>query len=85
MESVALWTLRKVTVRYIPVQWIREDRCGDETYAVTAALHERSDQCDVCRGYAMLPFTSCYFCGDALSWHHGNCCPSHNDWSLMRA
>ena len=85
MENVALWTLRRVTVRHIPVQWIREDRCGDETYAVTAALHERSDQCDVCRCYAELPFASCYFCGDTPSWHHGRCCPSHNDWSLMHA
>ena len=85
MESVALWTLRKVTVRYIPVQWIREDQGSNETYAVTAALHGRSDQCDVCRGFVMLPFTSCYFCGDAPSWHHGDCCPSHRNWSLIRA
>ena len=33
MECVALWTLRRITVRHIPVQWIREDRCGDENFA----------------------------------------------------
>jgi hypothetical protein len=85
MEMVALWTLQRVTVSYIPVQWIRDDRESDETYAVTVALQGRCDQCDVCRDFAMLPYSSCRFCGDAPSWHHGSCCPSHRDFSRAYA
>jgi hypothetical protein len=81
MEMVALWTLQQVTVDYIPVQWIRDDRERDKAYSVTVALQGRLDQCDVCREYAMLPYLSCRFCGDAPSWHHGCCCLSHGDSS----
>ena len=31
-------------------------------------------ECDVCGDYAEVPFTSCKFCGDQLSFHHGSCC-----------
>ena len=79
MEKVALWTLRHVTVDYIPVQWIRDDRERNKAYSVTVALQERLDQCDICREYATLPYHSCRFCGDAPSWHHGSCCPSHGN------
>ena len=77
MESVALWELRRVTVHRIPVQWIRDDRFGDENFAVTALLHERSDQRNVSRCFANVPFAACWYCHESPCYHHGRCCPSH--------
>ena len=76
IEPIAILELKKVTVHKIPGQWIREDRNGDSTFAVTRLLTHRSDQCDVCRKTCGVPFSRCWYCGDSPSYHHGRCCPS---------
>ena len=76
IEPIAIYELKKVTVHKIPGQWIREDRNGDSTFAVTRLLMSRSDQCDVCRNTCGVPFARCWYCGDSPSYHHGRCCPS---------
>ena len=78
LETVAIWELKRVTVDKIPGSWIREDRLpGEENFAVTALLHERRDQCDICHEFARVPFASCWFCSDKPCYHHGRCCHSH--------
>ena len=77
IESVAILELKRVTVHKIPGSWIRKDRYGEESFAVTALLHERRDQCDICREFANVPFASCWYCSDSPCYHHGRCCPSH--------
>ena len=78
IEPVAIWELKRVTVDKIPGRWIREDRLsGEENFAVTALLHERRDQCDICHEFARVPFASCWYCSDSPCYHHGRCCPSH--------
>ena len=77
IESVAILELKRVTVHKIPGSWIREDRCREESFAVTALLHERRDQCDICREFANVPFATCWYCSESRCYHHGCCCPSH--------
>ena len=72
---IAIYELKKVTVHRIPGQWIREDRNGDSTFAVTNLLWNRQDQCDICGELAWLPYESCWFCNASPSYHHGRCCP----------
>ena len=76
IEPIAIYELKKVTVHMIPGQWIREDRNGDSVYAVTSLLQSRQDQCDICGGFAWVPFESCYYCKKSPSYHHGRCCPA---------
>ena len=76
VEPIAIYELKKVTVHRIPGQWIREDRNGDSTFAVTSLLKDRQDQCDTCGGFAWVPYHNCYFCNDAPCYHHGRCCPA---------
>ena len=77
IEPVAIFELKRVTVHRIPGRWIREDRNGEGTFAVTALLLGRRDQCDICRQVANVPFASCWYCNDSPCYHHGRCCPSH--------
>ena len=79
IEPVAILELKRVTVHRIPGKWIREDRNGDETFAVTTLLQGRQDQCDVCREFANVPFQSCWYCNVSPCYHHGRCCPSRRD------
>ena len=79
IEPIAIYELKKVTVHRIPGQWIREDRNGDSTFAVTNLLQNRQDQCDICGGPAWLPFDSCWYCKKSPCYHHGRCCPDR--WS----
>ena len=76
IEPVAIYELKKVTVHRIPGQWVREDRNGDSTFAVTRLLTHRTDQCDVCGECCGTPFARCWHCGVSPSYHHGRCCPS---------
>ena len=85
IEPVAIYELKRVTVHRIPGQWIREDRNGDSTFAVTTLLKGRQDQCDVCREFAHVPFQSCWYCNDSPCYHHGRCCPSRRDWPAASA
>ena len=75
VEPIAIYELKRVTVHRIPGQWIREDRNGDPTFAVTNLLKDRQDQCDICGEYAWLPYQTCWFCQDSPCYHHGRCCP----------
>ena len=77
IEPIAIYELKKVTVHRIPGQWIREDRNGDSTFAVTNLLKDRQDQCDICGRFAGVPYQSCWFCKDSPCYHHGRCCPSN--------
>jgi len=79
VEPVALYELKRVTVHRIPGRWIREDRNGDSTFAVTNLLKGRQDQCDICGDYAGVPFARCWYCGEGPCYHHGRCCPSRRD------
>ena len=76
IEPIAILELKRVTVHKIPGQWIREDRNGDSTFAVTRLLTHRSEQCNVCRRSCGVPFARCWYCGESPSYHHGRCCPS---------
>ena len=77
IETVAILELKRVTVDKIPGRWIREDRLpGEENFVVTALLHERRDQCDICHEFAHVPFASCWYCSASPCYHHGRCCPS---------
>jgi len=82
IEPIAILELKRVTVHKIPGQWIREDRNGDSTFAVTRLLTHRFNQCDVCRRSCGIPFPKCWFCGESPSYHHGRCCPSRSQQPL---
>ena len=79
IEPIAIYELKRVTVHRIPGRWIREDRNGDSTFAVTNLLKGRQDQCDICGEYAYVPFPYCWYCNDSPCYHHGRCCPSRRD------
>ena len=83
VDATALRVVKSVTAYYAPNPWSQMRWPTSKIFPLLpnrnwTSWKQLDSRCSICGEVARTPYSSCYYCNDRPSFHHGHCCP--NRW-----